>query len=279
MKQQEKALAQFKMHGLPLGKWLSQRSIIAQDLESQTAIRQTQKLLANGETGMAVFFAHLGLFDMFGTALALERELGYKAIFPVAGSWYHFPLLKSIFTQLNAQVAHEFIPVYRKEEFGTVETDVRFLDFSGLDEQGKKAANQAYIQKTKDALETGGVVMLAPYGGRAPRLEHLRRGPIALLQTECPVLLSLTVWDWKALQYVVYFSQVEQFAPDVTTQEAHSIIYREFKRMATLSGVSEEKMLHSKSGSIFSRGTWRIVSKVLEKYLATTSRKKHARSS
>lgn len=104
--------------------------------------------------------------------------------------------------------------------------------------------------------------MVAPYAGRAPYVEHLRRGPMQLLQSGCPVLLSLTMWNWRKLKYEVHFSKVLKFDSDVSVEEAHSVIFSEYERMANLSNVSQKEMLDSKSGSFLSKNIW--------KFLATT---------
>ncbi len=67
----------------------------------------------------------------------MEDFADFKAVFPVAASWFYFPALRPIFEQLNQQVPHEFIPVFRKEEFGESGESVQFLDFSNLGDTEK----------------------------------------------------------------------------------------------------------------------------------------------
>lgn len=256
---EHKPFSKVEINRFPVGKFLSKRSFLAKDAVSREGADQAQKILSENKEGLSVFFAHLGLLDIFGTAAVMEDFADFKAVFPVAASWYFFPALRPIFDQLNKQVPHEFIPVFRKEELGRSAEGIQFLDFSHLDEKEKKEANQAYAQHAQDVLNAGGVVMLAPYGGRAPVREHLRSGPVSLLQQGGPIIFTLTVWNWKKMKYEVFFSKIHTFENDISKEQAHETIYKEFARMAKLSGITKKQMLESKSGSIISRNIWKFI--------------------
>ena len=265
-KEKHKNFANVKLFELPIGKLFSHRSFVAKDSVSQAGIREIEQLITEKE-GLSIFFAHLGLLDVFGTAVAVEKSVDYKAVFPVAASWYYFPLLLKIFRRVEKQVPHEFIPVFRREEFEGLNHKIKFLDFSGLDERGKKQANHEYVEHTKEVQDQGGVIMLAPYGGRAPLMEFFRSGPVSLMQEGGPIIFSLTAWNWKKLKYEVFFSQTFRFTDDITKEQAHKVIYGEFLRMAKLSHVSETDMLHSKSGTPVSRNLWKVMATLISTYM------------
>lgn len=271
---EHKQLSQVKLFSIPIGKFLSRRSFLATDAVTHKGILQAQEIIAKNEEGLLVYFAHLGLLDVFGTAVVLEEHVDFLAVFPVAGSWFYFPALRPIFKQLVKQVPHQFFPVFRKEEFGTSSEKLPMVNFSGLTKAGMKNANNTYGLKANAILDDGGVVMLAPYGGRAPINEYLRSGSVALLHEGRPVIFSLTRWNWCKMKYEVFFSPVYRFDEQLTHDQAHAIIYDEFWRMAQLSGVSKKQMLESKSGSFFSRGLWKFLAKVFVLYLLYTGIKK-----
>jgi hypothetical protein len=272
----KKKLNRTKLFGLPLGRLLSNRSFLAQDETSQLGIKQAQEIQAQNEDGLLILLAHLGALDPFGTLAVLEKYLNIEAIFPAAGSWYHFPILKRIFETLNAQLPHKIMAVYRREERDDPNNRNKFLDFSNKTPEEKTLANQDYIQETQKAVKTPGkAVVLAPYGGREPGIAHLRGAVYALLQSECPTILTLTAWNWKAFRYVVYFSEVMNMSAGVTKQEAHDLIYAEFTRMAQLNKITQKELLDMKSGSIPSKVVWRIVAAGFSLYLFFLARKKY----
>lgn len=271
---EQKHLSQVTLFSVPIGKFLSKRSFLAQDSISQQGITQAQEIINKKQEGLLVYFAHLGILDVFGTAVVMEQVADFLAVFPVAGSWFYFPVLRPVFEQLMKQVPHQFIPVFRKEEFGTSSEKIPMVNFSGLTEFRMKAANKIYGVKADKILQDGGVVMLAPYGGRAPIEEHFRSGSVVLLQEGRPVIFSLTHWNWRQLKYEVFFSHVYHFSKQLTKKQAHDIIYAEFWRMAQLNGISKKQMLESKSGSFFSRGLWKFLAKVFVLYMLYTGVKK-----
>lgn len=261
--------------GIPFGKIMSKRSFFADDEVSEKGIKEAKDVILNSQEGMAVFFAHLGLLDAFGTVAVMERELPeFDSVFPAAGSWYHFPILNSIFKKMNTQVPYEFTPVFRKEDFGRMKLHVKVIDFSGLSDEEKKQANKRYVARSQEIIKKpGGVVVLNPYAGRAPKLEYLRSGPLKLLQSGKPIMLSLTMWNWKKLKYDVYFSEVLKFKNDITQAEAHDIIFAEYMRMADLSGISKKQVLESKSGSPAGKAIWSVIALVLSAYLLSRARR------
>ncbi|GIK83435.1 MAG: hypothetical protein BroJett025_00570 [Patescibacteria group bacterium] len=260
---EHRPLSKVKLYNFSVGGFISDRSFLAQDEITKTGVAQAQEVINKREEGLLVYFAHLGLLDIFGTAAVMEDFADFKAVFPVAASWFYFPALRPIFEQLIRQVPHEFIPVFRKEELGTSSEDVAVINFSGLSQEEMKSANRAYAKKAEENLHDGGVVMLAPYGGRAPLFEHLRSGSIRLLQSGRPVIFSLTHWNWRKLKYEVFFSKVYRFSEELSKDDAHNTIYTEYARMAQLCGVTRKQMLESKSGSPVSRGAWKFLSKLI----------------
>jgi len=248
-----------KFSGFPIGRIFSKISTLANDDLTLSGLEQARELIEKDKEGLSVFFAHLGLLDVFGTAIAFEKYINYKGIFPVAATWYNFPYLKPIFISLAKQVPHEFIPVFRKEEMGYSDLNVTFVDYSGLDSNGKKIANKKYVERTKKALDDGRVVMLSPYGGRAPKLEFLRSGPVRMLQAGNPVIFSLTYWNWKKFKYEVFFSNVYRFDKNVDKQAAHKQIFAEYYRMAKLNGLTKIQITNVKSGKGLLTKIWEVV--------------------
>jgi hypothetical protein len=257
---------------IPIGRLLNWRSNLSSDPITQAGISEMEEILTNKDHGMAVFFAHLETLDPFGTISAMEKELPiFEALLPAAASWHSFPfLLKPIFRSLEKQVQHKIVPVYRKEELGY--TKRPFLDFSGLSPEEKKQANKVYGELVRETLQKeGGLVMLAPYAGRAPHREHLRSGPLALAQSGVEIIFTLTLM--RKLKYVVYFSKVYKFSEDITTDELHEVMYQEYARMAELNNMSEAEMLSSKDTAKTTKILWGFVFFILSLYLARSARR------
>lgn len=275
-KESKEHIKKITLLGIPVGRLMAWRSKFPNDEVSAQGIAEAAKIIGDDQEGMAVLFAHLGLLDAFGTVAVMERLLPeFKALFPAAGSFYHFPILNSIFEKLNKQLPYEFAPVFRKEDLGKMKLHVKVIDFSGLSDEEKKQANQRYSVAASETLhQQGGVVMLNPYAGRAPKLEYFRGGPLKLIQTGRPVLLSFTIWNWKKLKYDVYFSRVMKFDENITVQEAHEQIFAEYMRMADLSGVSEKQVLEAKSGTPTGKIIWGAISLALTAYLLRVASKR-----
>jgi hypothetical protein len=263
---EKKHFNEVTIFGVPVGKFLSDRSFLAKDETTQAGVRQAQEIIARKEEGLSVYFAHLGLLDIFGTAAVMEDFAEFKAVFPVAASWFYFPALRPIFQQLIQQIPHDFLPVYRKEEFGR-ENKVSVVDFSRKSESAMKSANRAYANKAEQALKNGEVVMLAPYGGRAPKQEHLRSGSIILLQEGKPVIFTLTKWNWRKFRYEVFFSKVYRFNKNISKEQSHEIIFGEFMRMAKLGGITKKQMMESKKPTLVSKSIWIFLSMLFAVHL------------
>lgn len=264
-----------KVFGLPIGRFVNSRSFLPDDEISQKGIAEASEILENDDSGLALFFAHIEKLDIFGTLAVMEKVLPeFDAIFPVAGSWYHFPILNLIFKQFAKQAPYKFHPVFRKEDFGKMDLRTKVVDFSRLSDEEKIATNEHYFQESNAMLEKpGGIVVLNPYGGRSPKLEFLRKGPLKIIQSGKPILLSFTIWNKSELRYDVYFSKVLRFHKDTTLEEAHDVIYANYMRMADLSNVSEQKVLESKSGSRTGKIVWSAVALALSTYLFMSLKK------
>lgn len=267
----KKHFSKVTLYGFPLGWLFSHFSHVSDDDTSLNGIFEAKEIVDSKKEGLSVFFAHLGVFDVFGTACAIEKVINYKAVFPVAASWYYFPLVRSLLRKLDEQVPHEFYPVFRKEEMGYSTFDVTFVDFSGLDQQGKREANKAYVDRSLEMVSNGGVLIVAPYGGRAPKIEFLRSGPLKTMQQGKPIILSLTKWNWKRLKYDVFFSKVYTFPKTIDKKQAHKLITKEFFRMAKLSKLTKEQVLHAKSSNGLEGSLWRMAQPILTLILSVKS--------
>lgn len=255
-----------KLKGFPIGSLLSRRSFVAKDPLTTQGIAQFQDHMQNKQTGVLLLFAHLGIIDVFGTPIALEKYFDFKAVFPVAASWFYFPILKDIFQSIQNQVRHEYYPVYRKEEMGYGPDDMEVLDFSGTTQSEKKQANKAYLQAALRRLKSSqGMVIAAPYGGRAPQEHYLRFGITKLVSKDVPIMFSLTKWSWRTLSYEIYFSQLHSILQPESNTEFHNLIFSEFFRMAQLAGVSKEELVSAKETNTLVRKMWNNSARLLKK--------------
>jgi len=129
-----------------------------------------------------------------------------------------------------------------------------------------RAANHAYAAKADEALDRGDVVMLAPYGGRPPKIEFLRSGVISLLQDNGPTIFTLTKWNWQKFSYEVFFSKIYRFNKEISKEKAHEIILSEYMRMAKLGGVTKKQLMESKKPTLVSKSIWLFLSTIFAIY-------------
>lgn len=256
---QDKLFKNVSIFGLPVGWILSRTSYISMDEISKNGVEVSKKIIESKNEGLAIFIAHLGILDLFGTATVLERVVDYKAVFPIAASWYYFPLIYPIFKSLKKQLNHKFIPVFRKEEMGYSKFSDTIIDYSGLDHDEKKLANKKYVEETQEILADGEIVMLSPYGGRAPKLEYMRSGPVMMASTGVPIVFSFTYWNWKKFKYEVFFSKIYRFNEKINKETLHEKTFSEFYRMAKINGLTKKKITNVKSGNGLLSIVWNLL--------------------
>lgn len=196
------------MGPIPIGHILTSRTRWSQDDNTSKAREQLDQTLQH--SGAAILDAHISQLDIVVAGALLSQIQNVEAVVaPVAGYLYYAPYIHTaFFEKLNRYLPVQAMPVFRGEEQGKGSRKLR--NRSGLSLEEMKRANDRYLVASKAATQSPHQLsVIAPYGTRDRASQRLIRGGVAeILQSGCPALCTLAMFDWKSLKYVVGMSQL-----------------------------------------------------------------------
>ena len=222
---------ELKYWGFPLGELMIHFTHLSEDSYTRQGLSKARDLLQN--RGLIILDAHLTPLDIIATGIAVSENIELEGcIVPVSTYDFYFPFFrKGFFGRINKMDGFELYPVCRVSDSKSWRH--KFFFPQELTTRKKREAVLAYHRRTLEVIEEPHkVVLVAAYNGVNQLGNELAGGVERILESGCPALASLAVFDRELLRYKVFLSEdLLQFSQVSQKDEMHTLIHSSHLRL------------------------------------------------